>query len=130
MYMRVHKKHIYTYLNTSKVCGNGEHTTGWLLAVQCFTHKECSFLLLLKHHYIIVVELCSSFTENPCCEWTFEDVINFSQVAFCVQLFGAELDIFPLNVLMDNSKRRDSFDSSLLADLGGEGSQVVEDGSF
>ena len=77
-----------------------------------------------------MIELCSSFTENPCSKWTFEDVINFSQVAFCVQLSGAESDIFPLNELVDNSKRRDSFDSSLLADLGGEGGQVVEDGSF
>ena len=79
-----------------------------------------------------MIELCSSFTENPCSEWTFEDVMNFSQVAFCVQLSGAEFNIFPLNELVDNSIRRDSFDSSLLEELklGGEGGQVVEDGSF
>ena len=100
------------------------------MAVCCINHKECSFLLLLKHHYIIVVELCSSVTENPCSEWTFEDFMNFTQVAFCVYLSGAESDIFPLNELVDNSIRRDSFDSSLLEDLGGEGGQVVEDGSF
>ena len=77
-----------------------------------------------------MIELCSSITDNPCSEWTFEDVINFSQVAFCVQLFGAESDIFPFYELVDNSERRDSLDSSLLADLGGEGGQVVENGSF
>ena len=76
-----------------------------------------------------MIELCSSFTVNPCSEWIFEDVINFSQVAFCVQLSGAELDLFPLNELVDNSKRRDSLDSSLLEDLGGEGGQVVKDDS-
>ena len=77
-----------------------------------------------------MIELCSSITENPCSEWSFNEVINFSQVAFCVQLSGAELDLYPFNELVDNSNRRDSLDSSLLEDLGGEGGQVVEDGSF
>ena len=76
-----------------------------------------------------MIELCSSFTVNPCSEWIFEDVINFSQVAFCIQLSGAELDLYPLNELVDNSKRRYSLDSSLLKDLGGEGGQVVKDDS-
>ena len=100
------------------------------MAVQCFSHKEFLIFLLFEHHYLILLEVWSSFTENPCSEWTFEDVINFSQVAFCVQLSGTELDLFPFNELVDNSKRRDSLDSSLLEDLGGEGGQVVEDGSF